>query len=52
VLEHGDVIHVGPDEWHFHGASPEAPMLHVAVNGGGPPDWGEPVLDEDYDEGF
>jgi 4-carboxymuconolactone decarboxylase len=51
VLEPGDVIHVG-DEWHFHGGSPDAPMVHVAVNGGGAPEWGDPVTDEEYGEGF
>jgi quercetin dioxygenase-like cupin family protein len=51
VLEPGDVIHVG-DEWHFHGGSPDAPMVHVAVNGDGAPEWGDPVTDEDYGEGF
>ena len=48
----GDVIHVGPTEWHFHGGSREASMTHVAVNGGGAPDWGEAVTDEEFDEGF
>jgi quercetin dioxygenase-like cupin family protein len=52
VLVPGDVIHVGPDEWHFHGGTPETPLVHVAVNGGGAPDWGEPVGDEEYGEGF
>jgi quercetin dioxygenase-like cupin family protein len=52
VLEPGDVIHVGGDEWHFHGAMPDAPMVHVAVNGGGHPDWGEAVTDQEYEEGF
>jgi quercetin dioxygenase-like cupin family protein len=52
VLEPGDVIHVGADEWHFHGGTPDAPMVHVAVNGGGAPEWGDPVTDEDYAEGF
>jgi quercetin dioxygenase-like cupin family protein len=52
VLEPGDVIHVGPDEWHFHGGSPDAPVIHVAVNGGGAPEWGEPVTDAEYGEGF
>jgi len=51
VLEPGDVIHVG-DEWHFHGGSPDAPMVHVALNGGGAPEWGDPVTDEEYGEGF
>jgi quercetin dioxygenase-like cupin family protein len=52
VLEPGDVIHVGPDEWHFHGGTPESPLVHVAVNGGGAPEWGDAVDDGDYDEGF
>lgn len=52
VLEPGDVVHVGGDEWHFHGGTPESPLVHVAVNGGGAPDWGDPVSDEEYAEGF
>ena len=52
VLEAGDVIHVGPQEWHFHGGTSETPVVHVAVNGGGAPEWGDPVTDEEYGEGF
>lgn len=52
VLEPGDVIHVGPDEWHFHGGTRETPLAHVAVNEGGAPEWGEAVTDEEFDEGF
>jgi len=52
VLGPGDVVWVGPDEWHFHGGNPDEPMLHVAVNGGGAPEWGDPVTDEEYQEGF
>ncbi len=52
LLQPGDVVHVGPDEWHFHGGDADAPMVHVAVNGGGAPEWGEPVTDEEYVEGF
>jgi quercetin dioxygenase-like cupin family protein len=52
VLLPGDVVRVGPDEWHFHGGEPDAPMAHVAVNGGGSPEWGEPVTDDEFDEGF
>jgi quercetin dioxygenase-like cupin family protein len=52
VLEPGDVISVKPGEWHFHGGAPDAPLVHVAVNGGGDAIWGDPVTDEEYDEGF
>jgi hypothetical protein len=43
---------VGPREWHFHGGDGDAPVVHVAVNGGGSVDWGEAVTDEEYAEGF
>ena len=52
ALEPGDVIHVGADEWHFHGGTRVAPLIHVAVNGGGAAEWGEPVTDDEYDDGF
>jgi quercetin dioxygenase-like cupin family protein len=52
VLEPGDVVRVDGDEWHFHGGTHQTPMVHVAVNGGGAPDWGDPVTDEEYGEGF
>ena len=51
LLQPGDVVRVGADEWHFHGADADAPLAHVAVNGGGDPEWGEPVSDEEYAEG-
>jgi quercetin dioxygenase-like cupin family protein len=52
VLLPGDAVYVGLDEWHFHGGDADAPMAHVAVNGGGAPEWGDPVTDEEYAEGF
>jgi quercetin dioxygenase-like cupin family protein len=51
ILEAGDVIHVAPGEWHFHGGTPDSPLVHVAVNGGDP-EWGDPVTDDEYNEGF
>lgn len=48
----GDILWVPPGELHFHGAAPDAPFIHFAFNGGGPPDWGNPVSDEEYDTGF
>jgi quercetin dioxygenase-like cupin family protein len=52
VLAPGDVIHASADEWHFHGGSPDVPMIHMAVNGGGAPEWGDAVTDDEYGEGF
>ncbi|HZP90156.1 MAG TPA: cupin domain-containing protein [Actinomycetota bacterium] len=52
VIGPGDVVYVGPDEWHFHGGTQVSPLVHVAVNGGGAPEWGDPVTDEEYAEGF
>lgn len=52
LLQPGDVVHVGSDEWHFHGGDADAPIVHVAVNGGGGAEWGDPVTDEEYGDGF
>jgi hypothetical protein len=27
-------------------------MAHVSVNIGGPPEWGDPVTEQEYGEGF
>jgi quercetin dioxygenase-like cupin family protein len=51
VLQPGDVVRVGPDEWHYHGGDAEAPMIHVALNLGGSAEWGDPVTDDEYAEG-
>jgi quercetin dioxygenase-like cupin family protein len=52
LLQPGDVVHVDAGEWHFHGGSRTSPVVHVAVSGLGPPEWGDPVSDEEFDEGF
>ena len=52
VLEPGDIVHVPAGEWHFHGAAPYSPVVHVAVNEGGAPQWGDPATDQDYEDGF
>jgi quercetin dioxygenase-like cupin family protein len=48
----GDVVFIPSEEWHYHGAARDAPLVHVAINGGGAPEWAEPVTDAEYDEGF
>ena len=44
----GDIVFAPAGEWHWHGGGMDTPMAHVAVNGGGAPEWGEPVTDEEY----
>lgn len=49
----GDVIYIEPDEWHWHGASPDSFMTHLALlegspAGGGGSENGEFVSDEEY----
>jgi quercetin dioxygenase-like cupin family protein len=44
VVLPGDVITVQPDEWHWHGGTPDSSMTHVAVQIAGDIDW-------DVDEG-
>jgi quercetin dioxygenase-like cupin family protein len=50
-LTAGDVVHIGPGEEHWHGAAPDAYMLHVAVSLGGH-EWLGPVSDDDYASAF
>lgn len=52
VLLPGDMVYIPPAEWHYHGGGPDSPMAHVAVSLGGPAEWGDPVTDQEYDEGF
>ncbi|BCP55476.1 cupin [Kaistia sp. 32K] len=50
-LRPGDVVWFGPGEKHWHGASPETAMTHIAIHehlDGKVVDWMEPVSDEDY----
>ncbi len=34
------------------GVTPGSPMAHISVTTGGPPEWGDPVTDQEYTEGF
>ncbi|HEU4400155.1 MAG TPA: cupin domain-containing protein [Actinomycetota bacterium] len=52
TLTPGDIVHIPPGEWHYHGGGPDSPMAHVSVTVGGPPEWGDPVTDQEYAEGF
>lgn len=47
----GDVVTVGPNEKHWHGASPMTAMTHIAIQeslDGKPVEWLEKVTDEQY----
>jgi len=55
--DRGDSVSVGPGgivyapagEVHWHGASPEEPLIHLSITDGGPTEWlGRKVSDEEY----
>jgi quercetin dioxygenase-like cupin family protein len=51
VLRPGDTLWIPPGEKHWHGASPENAMSHIAIHealDGKHIDWLEPVTDEQY----
>lgn len=51
----GDVVRIAPGEDHWHGATPDRFMAHVAMQeadeGGNVVTWLEPVTEEDYRSG-
>jgi quercetin dioxygenase-like cupin family protein len=53
-IKAGDVVWFPPGEKHWHGASPETPMTHIAIQealNGTPVEWLEQVSDEQYHAG-
>ena len=52
VIRPGDSIYLAPDEEHWHGATPDRLMSHVAMqeagDDGSPVSWDEHVTDEEY----
>jgi quercetin dioxygenase-like cupin family protein len=44
----GSVVSFGPGERHWHGATPDAPATHIALNVDATTDWLEKVTDEEY----
>ncbi len=54
VMRPGDTVHTPPGEWHWHGATADRFMTHLAIwDGTGDPDiaettWGEKVPDDEY----
>ncbi len=52
VLSTGDVVWFEPDELHWHGATEDGPMVHLALqeadDEGVTASWGEHVSDDEY----
>lgn len=52
VIRPGDRVYFEPDENHWHGATADRFMTHLAMHevddSGSPVTWGEPVSDEEY----
>jgi quercetin dioxygenase-like cupin family protein len=48
VMRPGDVVYTPPGEWHWHGASPDHFMTHLAMWEGDETEWAEPVSDLEY----
>jgi quercetin dioxygenase-like cupin family protein len=44
----GETIYIPAGEKHWHGATPEAPMVHIAMNIDLETEWLEPVTEEQY----
>jgi quercetin dioxygenase-like cupin family protein len=51
----GDIVHIGREEKHWHGAAPNTIMIHIAITPntkGESTNWKEKVTDEEYRRGF
>lgn len=51
ILKPGDIVKIAPDIEHWHGAAPDTPFTHIAIETrpeAGPAVWLEPVTDDDY----
>ncbi len=47
-VDAGGAVCIGPGETHWHGASPDAPMTHLAINIDAGTTWLTKVSDSDY----
>jgi len=54
VMKPGDTVHIPAGEWHWHGATSDHFMTHLAIweapEAGEESEWGDPVSDEEYGE--
>jgi quercetin dioxygenase-like cupin family protein len=44
----GDTVYTAPGEVHWHGAKPDSPMMHLALNTQHATDWRHKVSDSEY----
>ena len=52
-LQPGDVVKIAPNIKHWHGAAPDNWFVHLSIETNvhaGPPEWLEPVTDEEYNK--
>jgi quercetin dioxygenase-like cupin family protein len=52
IIQAGDVVKIHPDVKHWHGATPDNWLVHLAISTNpqkGDAEWLEPVTDEEYD---
>lgn len=52
VVLPGDVVTVEPDEWHWHGGTPDSSMTHVSIQVTEPGDIDWDVDEGDWAEGY
>jgi quercetin dioxygenase-like cupin family protein len=51
VVETGDLVYLAPGEEHWHGATPDRALVHLAINASGATHWLGPVDDDAYAAG-
>jgi len=50
-IRQGDIVFIGPNERHWHGASDSSYLVHIATSSG-KNTWQEEVADSDYPQGL
>ena len=48
TMQPGDTVYTPPGEWHWHGASADSFMSHLAMWEDDDATWGDHVTDEEY----
>jgi len=48
----GDRVQIGPNQNHWHEATAESFMAHLAVTEAGPDEWDGPVTDDEYGQAY